>query len=570
LSDNPYLRPSDPAKRHSAALTDGPDRAPARAMLKGIGFSDEDLSRPLVGVSTTWIETMPCNFNQRELAQRVKTGIREAGGTPIEFNTISVSDGVSMGTEGMKASLISREVIADSIELVVRGHLLDGLVCLVGCDKTIPAAAMALCRLDVPGLVLYNGSIAPGTFRGRDITIQDVFEAVGAYAAEKIDAAELHEVESAACPGAGACGGQFTANTMSTALEFLGLSPGGMNGIPALNRGKGDAAEEAGRIAMRLVREDVRPSQIVTREALENAAASVAATGGSTNGVLHVLAIARELGIPFSIDDFDTIASRTPIVASLKPGGKYVATDIFDAGGVALVARELARRDLIHAGAMTVDGRTLGEIADQVVETPGQPVVVSIDAPIKPTGGLAVLRGNLSPEGCVVKLAGHERTSHRGPARVFESEEECFAAVKARRIEADDVIVIRYEGPAGGPGMREMLHVTAAIVGEGLGEDVALITDGRFSGATHGLMAGHVTPEAARGGPIAIVRDGDMIQFDIEARELRVELSDDEIAARLADWRAPEPRYRSGVFAKYASQVSSASEGAVTRPTFDS
>jgi dihydroxy-acid dehydratase len=567
LSDNPYLRPTDPAKRHSAALTDGPDRAPARAMLKGIGFSDEDLARPLVGVSTTWIETMPCNFNQRELAQRVKSGIREAGGTPIEFNTISVSDGVSMGTEGMKASLISREVIADSIELVVRGHLLDGLVCLVGCDKTIPAAAMALCRLDVPGLVLYNGSIAPGTFRGRDITIQDVFEAVGAYAAEKIDAAELHEVESAACPGAGACGGQFTANTMSAALEFLGLSPGGMNGIPALNRGKGDAAEEAGRIAMRLVRDDVRPSRIVTREALENAAASVAATGGSTNGVLHVLAIARELEIPFSIDDFDTIASRTPIVASLKPGGKYVATDMFDAGGVALVARELARRDLIHAGAMTVDGRTLGEIAEQAVETPGQPVVVSIETPIKPTGGLAVLRGNLSPDGCVVKLAGHERTSHRGPARVFESEEECFAAVKARDIQAGDVIVIRYEGPAGGPGMREMLHVTAAIVGEGLGEDVALITDGRFSGATHGLMAGHVTPEAARGGPIAIVRDGDMIQFDVAARELRVELSNDEIAVRLADWRAPEPRYRTGVFAKYAAQVSSASEGAITRPT---
>jgi dihydroxy-acid dehydratase len=568
LSENPYRRPSDPAKRHSAALTDGPDRAPARAMLKGIGFSDEDLARPLVGVSTTWIETMPCNFNQRELAQRVKAGIREAGGTPIEFNTVSVSDGVSMGTEGMKASLISREVIADSIELVVRGHLLDGLVCLVGCDKTIPAAAMALCRLDVPGLVLYNGSIAPGTFRGRDITIQDVFEAVGAYAADKIDAAELHEVESAACPGAGACGGQFTANTMSTALEFLGLSPGGMNGIPALNRGKGDAAEEAGRIVMRLVRDDVRPSQIVTRESLENAAASVAATGGSTNGVLHVLAIARELGIPFSIDVFDTIASRTPIVASLKPGGKYVATDIFDAGGVALVARELARRDLIHSQTMTVDGRTLGEIADQAVETPGQPVVVSIDAPIKPTGGLAVLRGNLSPDGCVVKLAGHERTSHRGPARVFESEEQCFAAVKARSIEPGDVIVIRYEGPAGGPGMREMLHVTAAIVGEGLGDEVALITDGRFSGATHGLMAGHVTPEAAHGGPIAIVRDGDMIEFDIAGRELRVDLSGDEIAARLAGWRAPEPRYRSGVFAKYAALVSSASEGAVTRPTF--
>jgi dihydroxy-acid dehydratase len=563
---NPYDRPSDPAKRHSAAITDGPDRAAARAMLKGIGFTDDDLARPLVGVSTTWIETMPCNFNQRELAQRVKAGIRAAGGTPMEFNTISVSDGVSMGTEGMRASLVSREVIADSIELVVRGHLLDGLVCLVGCDKTIPAAAMALCRLDVPGLVLYNGSIAPGTFRGRDITIQDVFEAVGAYAAEKIDAEELHAVESAACPGAGACGGQFTANTMSTALEFLGLSPGGMNGIPALNRGKGDAAERAGEMVMRLVREDVRPSQIVTREALENAAASVAATGGSTNGVLHMLAIAGELGIPFSIDDFDRIAERTPIVASLKPGGRYVATDIFDAGGVALVARELAKRDLIHTGEMTVDGRTLGEIADQVVETPGQPVVVSIEHPLKPTGGLAVLRGNLAPDGCVVKLAGHERLSHRGPARVFDSEEECFAAVKRRAIEPGDVVVIRYEGPAGGPGMREMLHVTAAIVGEGLGEQVALITDGRFSGATHGLMAGHVTPEAAHGGPLAVVQEGDIIEFDIAARELRVELSDDEIAARLRDWTPPPPRYSSGVFAKYAALVSSASEGAVTRP----
>jgi dihydroxy-acid dehydratase len=563
---NPYDRPSDPAKRHSAAITDGPDRAAARAMLKGIGFTDDDLARPLVGVSTTWIETMPCNFNQRELAQRVKEGIRAAGGTPMEFNTISVSDGVSMGTEGMRASLVSREVIADSIELVVRGHLMDGVVCLVGCDKTIPAAAMALCRLDVPGLVLYNGTIAPGTFRGRDITIQEVFEAVGAYAAEKIDAEELHAVESAACPGAGACGGQFTANTMSTALEFLGLSPGGMNAIPALNRGKGDAAEEAGRLVMRLVRDDIRPSHIVTREALENAAASVAATGGSTNGVLHILAIARELGIPFSIDDFDRIAERTPIVASLKPGGRYVATDIFDAGGVGLVARELAKRELIHASAMTVDGRTLGQIAEQTLEAPGQPVVVSIEHPIKPTGGLAILRGNLSPDGCVVKLAGHERLRHRGPARVFDSEEECFAAVKARSIRPGDVVVIRYEGPAGGPGMREMLHVTAAIVGEGLGEEVALITDGRFSGATHGLMAGHVTPEAAHGGPIAVVKDGDVIEFDIEARELRVELSDDEIDARLRDWSPPPPRYTAGVLAKYASLVSSASEGAVTRP----
>ncbi len=562
---NPYERPSDPAKRHSAALTDGPDRAAARAMLKGIGFTDDDLARPIVGVATTWIETMPCNFNQRELAQRVKAGIREAGGTPMEFNTISVSDGVSMGTEGMRASLVSREVIADSIELVARGHLFDGLVCLVGCDKTIPAAVMALARLDIPGLALYSGSIAPGTFRGRDITIQEVFEAVGAYAAEKIDAAELHEVESAACPGAGACGGQFTANTMSTALEFLGISPAGLNGIPALNRDKGAAAEEVGRLAMRLVRDDVRPSHIITRQALENAAASVAATGGSTNGVLHLLAIAHELGIPFSIDDFDIIAGRTPIVASMKPGGAYVATDMFDAGGVALVARELKKRDLIHAGAPTVDGRTLGEIADQVTETPGQPVVVSIDRPIKPTGGLAVLRGNLSPDGCVVKLAGHERLTHRGPARVFDSEEDCFAAVKARSIQAGDVVVIRYEGPAGGPGMREMLHVTAAIVGEGLGDQVALVTDGRFSGATHGLMAGHVTPEAAHGGPIAALRDGDIVSFDIEARRLDVELSDDEVDARLRDWSPPAPRYTAGVFAKYAALVSSASEGAVTR-----
>ncbi|HEY6780161.1 MAG TPA: dihydroxy-acid dehydratase, partial [Thermoleophilaceae bacterium] len=424
MPHDPYDRPSDPAKRHSAALTDGPDRAPARAMLTAIGFTDDDLAKPLIGVATTWIETMPCNFNQRELAQRVKAGVRAAGGTPMEFNTISVSDGVSMGTEGMKASLISRELIADSIELVVRGHLMDGVVCIVGCDKTIPAAVMALCRLDVPGLVLYNGSIAPGTFRGRDITIQDVFEAVGAYAAGSIDAAELHEVESAACPGAGACGGQFTANTMSTALEFLGISPAGMNGIPALNRGKGDAAQECGTMAMRLVRDDVRPSHIITREAIENAVASVAATGGSTNGVLHLLAIAHELDIPFTIDEFDVVAARTPIVASLKPGGQFVATDMFDAGGVALVARELRKRDLVHAGARNVDGRTMAEIADQVVETPGQPVVVPIETPLKATGGLAILRGNLSPEGCVVKLAGHERLSHSGPARVFDSEED--------------------------------------------------------------------------------------------------------------------------------------------------
>jgi dihydroxy-acid dehydratase len=561
----PYDRPSDPAKRRSAALTDGPERSPARAMLKGIGFGDEDLARPLVGVATTWIETMPCNWNQRELAQHAKAGIRGAGGTPVEFNTISVSDGVSMGTEGMRASLVSREVIADSIELVARGHLLDGLVCLVGCDKTIPAAVMALARLDLPGLVLYNGSIAPGRFRGRDVTIQDVFEAVGAHAVGRLSAEDLHELEGVACPGAGACGGQFTANTMATALDFLGISPAGLNGIPAVHPAKPRAAEEAGRLAMQLVREDVRPSQIVTREALENAIASIAATGGSTNGVLHLLAIARELEIPLSLEDFDCIASRTPVVASLKPGGRFVATDVYEAGGVGLVARELLKRELLHADAPNVDGRSLGDVAAAVVERPGQQVVVPIETPVKPTGGLAVLRGNLAPEGSVVKLAGHERLRHGGPARVFDSEEACFAAVKERRIESGDVVVIRYEGPAGGPGMREMLHVTAAIVGEGLGDGVALVTDGRFSGATHGLMVGHVSPEAARGGPLAAVWDGDEIVIDVEAREVRVVLSDDEISQRLRGWTPPPPRYETGVFAKYAALVSSASEGAVTR-----
>jgi dihydroxy-acid dehydratase len=567
VSIDPYTRDSDPAKRHSAALTDGPERAPARAMLKGVGFTDEDLARPLIGVATSWIETMPCNLNQRALAQKVKAGIRAAGGTPLEFNTVSVSDGVSMGTEGMRASLVSREVIADSIELVARGHLFDGLVCLVGCDKTIPAAVMALCRLDLPGLVLYNGSIAPGRFRGHDVTIQDVFEGVGAHAAGKMSSEELHELEGVACPGAGACGGQFTANTMSTALEFLGISPGGLNGIPALDPRKDDAGTETGRLVMELVRSNTRPSQIVTRDALENAAASVAATGGSTNGVLHLLAIARELGIPFELEDFERVANRTPVVASLKPGGRFVATDIYEAGGVALVARELVKEGLIHADAPNVDGRTLGEIAAAVVERPGQEVVVPIEAPLKETGGLAILRGNLAPEGCVVKLAGHERLLHRGPARVFDSEEECFAAVRARTLLAGDVVVIRYEGPAGGPGMREMLHVTAAIVGEGLGDEVALVTDGRFSGATHGLMVGHVAPEAVRGGPIAALRDGDVVVVDVDARELRVELSDDELAARLADWTQPKPRYADGVFAKYAALVSSASEGAITRPS---
>jgi dihydroxy-acid dehydratase len=564
MSD-PYTRKTDPAKRHSAALTDGVDRAAARAMLKGIGFDDEALARPLVGIATNWIETMPCNWNQRELARHVRRGIIEAGGTPVEFNTIAVSDGVSMGTEGMRASLVSRETIADSIELVARGHLLDGLVCLVGCDKTIPAAVMALARLDLPGLVLYNGSIAPGRFRDRDVTIQDVFEAVGAAAAGTMSNADVHELEGVACPGAGACGGQFTANTMATVLEFLGISPAGLNDVPATDPAKHDAAFEAGRIAMRLVRDDIRPSQVITRDAIENAITAIAATGGSTNGVLHLLAIAYELGIDLTIDEFDRIAARTPIVADIKPGGRFVATDLHAAGGVALVARELLKAGLVHGDAPNVDGRSLAEVATAVVETPGQEVVVPIETPLKATGGLAILRGNLAPDGCVVKLAGHERLLHSGPARVFESEEDCFAAVKARSLRAGDVIVIRYEGPAGGPGMREMLHVTAAIVGEGLGDEVALITDGRFSGATHGLMVGHVAPEAAHGGPIAAVLDGDTIELDVEARELRLLLSDDEIAARLAGVVVPPPRYTKGVFARYAAGVSSASEGAVLR-----
>jgi dihydroxy-acid dehydratase len=556
---------SDPAKRHSAAITDGPDRAGARSMLKAVGFTDDDLAKPLIGVATTWIETMPCNLNQRELAQDVKRGIREAGGTPMEFNTIAVSDGVSMGTEGMRASLVSREVIADSIELVCRGHLLDGLICLVACDKTNPAAVMALARLDIPGVVLYTGSIAPGLFRGREVTVADVYEAIGGYAAGTVSAEELHELESVACPGAGACGGQFTANTMSTILEFLGISPPGLNGIPALSPKKADAAYECGRIAVDLVERDVRPAQIVTREALENAAASVVATGGSTNGLLHLLAIAREFRIPFTIDDFEEIARRTPVLADMKPWGRFHATDVYRAGGIGIVARELAKRELIHAGRPTVDGRTLGEAATAVVEAPGQEVIRSIEEPIKPSGSLRILRGNLAPDGCVVKLTV-DRKVHRGPARVFDDEQAAFAAVKAKAIRPGDVVVIRYEGPAGGPGMPEMLQVTAAIIGEGLGEEVALVTDGRFSGATHGFMVGHVSPEAFRGGPIAVLEEGEHVTIDVEAGELHVELSDDEIAERLRLWTPPPARYEDGVLAKYAALVSSASEGAITSP----
>jgi dihydroxy-acid dehydratase len=534
-------------------------------MLKGAGFTDADLARPLIGVATSWIETMPCNLNHRLLAGYVKQGIRRAGGTPLEFNTIAISDGVTMGTVGMRASLVSREVIADSIELVARGHLFDGLVCIVGCDKTIPAAAMALARLDLPGLVLYGGSIAAGRYRGADVTIQDVFEAVGAHAAGRVTDGEVHALESVACPGAGACGGQFTANTMATALDFLGVSAPGLNEVPATHPGKPQAAVAAGELAMKLVLADTRPSHVLTREAFENAIAAIAATGGSTNGVLHLLAIAAEVGVELSIDDFDTISARTPIVADIKPAGRYVATDLYRAGGVALVARELVRAGVVNEDAAGVDGRTLRQIADGAAERPGQDVVVSWETPLSPTGGLAILRGNLAPEGSVVKLAGHERVHHRGPARVFDSEEACFAAVKARAIVPGDVVVIRYEGPAGGPGMREMLHVTAALVGEGLGDEVALITDGRFSGATHGLMVGHVAPEAFRGGPIAHVRDGDSIVVDVDARQLVLEVSEEELARRAAEWAQPALRYESGVFAKYAATVGSASEGATTR-----
>jgi len=562
----PYKTPSDPAKHQSAELTDGSASAPRRAMLKAIGFTDDDLARPLIGIATEWIETMPCNFNHRELAQRVKKGIRAAGGTPMEFNTVSISDAVTMGTSGMRASLVSREVIADSIELVARGHLFDGLVCLVGCDKTIPAAVMSLCRLDIPGLVLYGGSIAPGRWQGRNVTIQDVFEAVGQHAAGELSDEDLHSLENVACPGAGACGGQFTANTMATAVDFLGLSPADLSGIPATDPAKKEAAERAGELVMRLLRDDVRPSRIITTEAIENAIACVAATGGSTNAVMHLIAIAREAGLDLSIDRFHEISERTPIVASLKPGGEFVATDLHDAGGIGLVARELAKKDLIHRDAMTVDGRTLGQVGADARATPGQKVVVDIESPLKAGGGIVILRGNLAPEGCVVKVAGHERRFHEGPARVFDSEEACFDAVTHGAIEPGDVVVIRYEGPAGGPGMREMLAVTAALVGEGLGDSVALITDGRFSGATHGLMVGHISPEAARGGALAVVEDGDRVVIDVAARELRLLLTEEEIEKRLANWTAPPPRYRSGVFAKYAASVSSASEGAVTQP----
>lgn len=551
-------------KHRSAQLTEGLHRAGARAMMKAVGFRDADLARPLVGVAHCWIEIMPCNYNHRRLAEKVKAGIRVAGGTPIEFNTIAISDGIAMGTEGMKTSLISREIIADSIELVARGHLLDALVVISGCDKTIPGTVMALLRLDLPGLMLYSGSIEPGFFRGRAVTIQDVFEAVGACAAGRMTPEEVRELENVACPGEGACGGQFTANTMATACEMLGISPMGSAMIPATDPLKEEVAFQCGQLVLELLRRDIRPRQIITREALENAIAAVAATGGSTNAVLHLLAIAREAGVPLQLDDFDRISSRTPLLADLKPWGRYVAHDVYRAGGIGVIAKRLLEAGLLHEEAMTVTGRTIGEEARQAKETEGQPVIRPLSDPLSPTGGLVILRGNLAPEGCVVKIAGKERLSHRGPARVFDREEDAFEAVERGEIRPGDVVVIRYEGPKGGPGMREMLAVTGALQGAGLGESVALVTDGRFSGATHGLMVGHVAPEAAVGGPIALLRDGDMIVLDIPRRRLDVELSEEEIARRRAQWTPPPPRYTSGVMAKYAQWVRSASEGAVT------
>jgi dihydroxy-acid dehydratase len=551
-------------KWRSSALTDGASRAPARAMLRATGLTDRDLDRPLIGVANTWIEIGPCNYHLRDLAAVVKAGVREAGGTPLEFNTVSISDGITMGSEGMRTSLVSREIIADSIELVARGNLFDGLVVLVGCDKTIPAAVMALARLDIPGLVLYGGSIAPGRWHDRDVTIQDVFEAVGAHAAGAITDADLDTLERQACPGAGACGAQFTANTMAMVCEILGIAPFGSGSVPAVDTAKPDVARSAGTLLLDLLRRNLRPRQILTREAIENAIAAVAATGGSTNAVLHLLAIAKEAGVPLEIDDFDRISSRVPLVADLKPGGRFVATDLHRAGGIPLIARRLLEGGYLHAGAITATGRTIGEHAREAVETPGQEVVRPLANPIKATGGLVILKGNLAPEGAVIKVAGYDRAGHEGPARVFDSEEQAFAAIQNGRIRAGDVVVIRYEGPSGGPGMREMLAVTAAIVGAGLGESVALVTDGRFSGATRGLMVGHVAPEAARGGPIAAVRDGDVVRLDLVKRSLTVDIPDKEIEARLLSRTAPPARVSNGVMGKYARLVSSAAQGAVT------
>jgi dihydroxy-acid dehydratase len=552
-------------RHNSRALVDGPERAAARAQLKGIGFDDEALSKPLIGVATSWTETMPCNFHHRALAVKVKEGVRAAGGTPMEFNTIAISDGITMGSSGMRASLISREVIADSIELVARGHLFDAVIAISGCDKTIPGTVMALARLDVPGVMLYGGSIPPGTFHGETVTIQEVFEAIGARAAGKMSDEELTELEGVASPGAGACGGQFTANTMAMAFQLLGISPVGPSDVPAQDQTKAQVAFDAGRLVMDVLARGQRPSDIITKDALDNAIAGVAMSGGSTNAVLHLLAVAKEAGVELSIDDFDRIAAETPLLCDLKPFGRFVATDLHAAGGTAVVASRLLELGALHEDAATVSGKTIGEHARAANEAEGQEVVRPLGDPLKPTGGLAILRGNLAPEGCVVKLSGHERVHHAGPARVFDGEEAAMAAVTNGEITEGDVVVIRNEGPAGGPGMREMLAVTAAIVGEGLGDSVALLTDGRFSGATHGFMAGHIAPESALGGPIAAVRDGDTITIDVANRRIDLDVPDEEIAARIAAYRAPAPVYRNGVMAKYAKLVSSASEGAVTR-----
>jgi dihydroxy-acid dehydratase len=552
-------------KLQSHTITQGRDRAPARAMLKGIGFTDEDLAKPIIGVANTWIETMPCNYNLRDLAVQVKEGIRAAGGTPMEFNTIAISDGVTMGTEGMKASLVSREVIADSIELMVRGHMFDGIVALVACDKTIPGAAMALLRLNIPGVILYGGSILPGRHHGHDISIQDVFEAVGAHARGRISDAELLDIEDHACPGAGACGGQFTANTMATVMELIGLAPMGTASVPQVDKRKEDVSRRCGRIVMDAVRNNLRARDICTRKAFDNAIAGVAATGGSTNAVLHLLAMAREAEVPLSIDDFDGICARTPVFVDIKPGGRFMAADVDKAGGIPVIAHRLLEGNFVDGSTITVTGRTFAEEASDAHETPGQEVVLPLDKVLKPRGGIAILRGSLAPEGCVIKLAGHEKKVHHGPARVFEREEDAMQAVIEGKINAGDVVVIRYEGPRGGPGMREMLGVTGAIVGAGLSDSVALLTDGRFSGATHGFMIAHVAPEAFNGGPIAAVQEGDPITVDADRGVLDLDIAPEELARRLAAWKAPAPRYTTGVFAKYSALVASASEGAVTR-----
>ena len=551
-------------RRRSRVILDGPGRAAARAQLKGVGYDDDALQRPIVGIANTWTETMPCNFHLRRLAERVKEGVRAAGATPMEFNTVAISDGITMGTEGMKASLISREVIADSIELMARGHMFDAIIAMSACDKTIPGCVMALARLDVPSLMLYGGSIAPGRWRGKDVTIQDVFEGIGAHASGDLTEDELIDLENHASPGPGACGGQFTANTMAMAFEVLGVSPTGSSMVPAEDGKKGQVAEDCGRLVVKVLEADLRPSAIITRESLENAIAAGAMSGGSTNLVLHLLAVAREAGVALALEDFDRIAWGTPLLCDLKPGGRYVATDLYRAGGVSLVIRRLDEAGLLQRDCVNVTGQKIGEVADSATETEGQDVVRPVNDPLKPNGGFAILRGNLAPEGCVVKLSGHGRSEHTGPARVFDSEEEAFAAVMQRSIEPGAVVVIRNEGPLGGPGMREMLHVTAALVGAGLGDSVALLTDGRFSGATHGFMAGHVAPEAPRGGPIAALRDGDQVTFDVANRELNVALSDEEIAERLRDYRPPPAQYKTGVLGKYARLVGSASEGAVT------